>query len=123
MTLIRALLAVAISAAATIGPAAPASAEPLSGPYTRTITDKSGGPFHIGGQTPWILGPCGPSCLHIHQAVDPEWATDVHLQGNARTGAVNENRTMSFDKDTLVGTDVFTKGDASYTVGFTLTKA
>ncbi|WP_293002531.1 hypothetical protein [Mycobacterium sp.] len=124
MRLLSGLAAATILTGAAISVAGPASAEPLDGPYTHTITDKSGGPFHIGGQTPWILSPCGSTCLRIHQAADPEWDADVHLEGKTWAGPINAHRTISFDKDTLVGKEVLTKDDGEvYNVGFTLTKA
>jgi hypothetical protein len=123
MTLLRNLATVSILAGAAIALAGPASAEAPNGPYTHTITDKTGGPFHIGGQTPWILSPCGPSCLRIHQAVDPEWDADLHLDGNRWAGTVTPKRTTSFDKDSLVGQDIMTRdGGEVFNVGYTLTK-
>lgn len=122
MASIRALAAAAILAGAAIGVAGPASADPLDGPYTHTITDKTGGPYKIGAQTPWILSPCGPNCLHVHQAVDPEWDTDLHLEGNRWTGIILSGRKTSFDKDSLVGEDVTPFGNTTFTVSYTLTK-
>lgn len=123
LLLLPGLAAATIVAGASIGVAGPASAEPLDGPYTHTITDNGGAPLHVGAQTPWVLSPCGPTCLHIHQAVDPEWDADVHLEGKTWAGTINEHRTISFDKDSLAGTEVYTMSHGTYHVGMTLNKA
>jgi hypothetical protein len=116
-----------VAATAAVALAAPASAEPLSGTYTQTITD-NGGRISVktGVPTPWILTPCGPDCTHIQQ-IDNPWDADIHLQGNTWSGTLIEGRrTISFDKDTLAGTEVFTYPDGPmagvYTMSIQLAK-
>ena len=122
MTLFRYCAAATVLLGTSTVLAGPVSAEALEGPYTRTITAKSGGPIHVGGQTPWVLSPCGATCLHIHQAVDPEWDIDLHLEGNRWAGAIAERRTTSFDKDTLLGQDTYSMSAGVFTADYTLTK-
>lgn len=114
--------AAAVMAGAAAGLAVPASADPLEGTYMHTITEAAGGPFKIGAETPWVLSSCGPDCLHVHQADDPQWDTELHLQGNRWSGPVMGRRTTSFDKNTLVGADVQPMGDQVMTVGYILKK-
>jgi hypothetical protein len=126
-TVTRAAVA-GVATIAAVGLAAPASAEPLSGNYTETILD-NGGRMSIknGGFSAWVLTPCGPDCTHIHQ-IDNPWDADVHLQGNTWSGTlIPGRRTLTFDKDTLAGTDVLTypegeRGAGVYTMSVQLAK-
>jgi hypothetical protein len=87
------------------GPAAIASADPLSGSYTVT---PSGGRFN--GAFNVTMTPCGPDCTQMLNAGGK--VTELHLQGNNWTGTqaysfkgLNCTTTYTFDKDSLVGSN------------------
>lgn len=126
MTITRGLAVGVVLAGAAVGLAAPASAEPLNGTYTETVTDNGGSMVRTGATIDWILTPCGPDCTHIQQtAADNPWDTDVHLQGNTWSGTIKPGRTIAFDKDTLAGTEVMAlpgPPPVTYTLKIQLTK-
>jgi hypothetical protein len=89
-------------AAAAIGLAGPASADPPTGTYTATVTD-GGGHMRVGGQQAVVFTPCGPDCTHIEKAPG---TTDLHLQGASWTGSFAEDKsfgpcTYSLDANAL----------------------
>jgi hypothetical protein len=87
MTITRAMAVAAVLAGAAVGMAGPASAEPLSGPYTTTIID-GGGIKENGSTSIWTLASCGPDCTRLQTASG--FAFDLHPQGNTWTGSFDE---------------------------------
>ena len=89
ITITRGLAIGVVLAGAAVGLASPASAAPLSGSYTATITDlnppwSQAGP---GDAMDVTLNPCGPDCTTFAAPKVPHpWTTDLHLQGNTWTG-------------------------------------
>lgn len=85
-----------------------ASAEPPSGSYE--VTDPTGG---LPSLRPWVLTPCGASCVHVQTAGTQNY--DLHDQGNGQwTGSHSfKDQTCqdSLDIATMVITSVCT-GDA-----------
>lgn len=70
----------AVLAALAIGSAGVASAEPLSGSYTATVTGAFGN--YLSDRSPtWVLTPCGPGCVNV----DAQGA-QLHEQDGRWTG-------------------------------------
>jgi hypothetical protein len=63
--------------------AAPASAEPLAGPYNGTLID-GGGQVLNPKPVPLSFTPCGPDCTRMQT---PSYTLDLHLQGATWTGS------------------------------------
>ena len=107
----------ASAASAALGLAGPASAEPLNGSYTETVT--GGLPLKRGVTYEVNLTPCGPDCTHWQITGAPQ-GFDMHLQGNRWT---NPDGNVSFDKDSLEGTTTTTNNNGmTATNTFLLTK-
>lgn len=105
-TMIRTSAVVAAAlAGVAFAAAAPASADTPSGSYTRTNTGLAGGGFEI------VLTPCGSGCIHWERPGYPESACDLHLQGNRWAGVKGTGDPLSFDNDSLMGTDTMTLPD------------
>jgi hypothetical protein len=101
MTITRRLAVCGVLLGAAIGWASPASAEALSGSYTRTIID-GGGLFRNGATDEESFTPCGPDCTHM-QIAGNEGGHDFHLQGNNWVNT-DAGYICTFDKDSLQGT-------------------
>jgi hypothetical protein len=86
MTITRGLAVGIVLAAAALGLASPASAEPLSGNYTATVTASSGALLtRIGETIPLIFTPCGPDCTHMADPGEPTVDKDLQRQGDTWT--------------------------------------
>jgi hypothetical protein len=116
MTIARRLAVGVVLLSCAIGLAGPASAEPLSGSYTRTIID-GGGLFKNGATDEETFTSCGPDCSHM-QIVGNDGGHDFHLQGNNWVNSDN-GYMCTFDKDSLQGTLDSPKGSH---ITFALTK-
>lgn len=99
ITFARGVAAGAGLAAMAVGFAGPASAQPLDGMYSITVTDGAG-IVNNGDKLGAFVSPCGPDCTRL---VTPAWSTDARLQGNTWTGITTEGLTLTFDKDSLAG--------------------
>jgi hypothetical protein len=77
------LSATLVLAGAAVAMAGPASADPLSGPYTATVID-GGGHIEVGATQTWMFTPCGPDCTHYR--TPGKQAGDLHLQADTWTG-------------------------------------
>jgi hypothetical protein len=86
-------------AGAAIGLASSASAQLTEGSYTWTTT---GGGF-AGVHSAWVLSSCGQDCLTVRFSNGD--TMDLHLQGNAWTGANSKGCTYSLDNNSLAGHD------------------
>jgi hypothetical protein len=75
----------AVTAGTAVGLASPASAEPLSGNYTATVTASTAG-IPVGSTRTVDFTPCGTDCTHF-QAGQGNAAADLHLQGDTWTGS------------------------------------
>jgi hypothetical protein len=78
MTFVRGLVIGAVLAGASVALAGPASAEPLSGPYSGILIDGAGTvlnpkPINLS------FAPCGPDCTKL---TTPQKTFDLHLQGD-----------------------------------------
>lgn len=95
MIILRWLAASAALVVVAVGLAGPASADPLSGTYTATVTqatDTSGfgpPPIAAGDQLTWLLSPCGPDCTRVEVADRPKHALDLQAQGESWSGGPN----------------------------------
>jgi hypothetical protein len=101
MTITRRLAVGVLLLSTAIGFPSPASAEPLSGSYTRTIIDGAG-LFKNGAADEETFMPCGPDCTHM-QIVGNGGGHDFHLQGNNWVNS-DSGYVCTFDKDSLQGT-------------------
>lgn len=82
-------------AGATLALASPASAVPLSGTYTATVTESSGtvgpAPAQPGRTMTWALTPCGPDCARLEvNPPNPHPQMELRLQGNSWAGGPDE---------------------------------
>jgi hypothetical protein len=102
MTTMRIAGLVAVLASAAVGLAGPASAEPLSGDYTGTVTD-GGGHYREGKTATWTFTPCGPDCSRLGAPTAPE-PLELHVQGNTWTGSHSNGCTTAIDINSLVMT-------------------
>jgi hypothetical protein len=100
MTIIRELAAGVVLVGVAVGLAATASAEPLNGAYTATLTGPNGG---TGETQVWAFTPCGQDCAHLKVDGMPQADKDFHLQGNSWSWSDN-GCTDAFDKNSLAGT-------------------
>jgi hypothetical protein len=101
MMITRGMAVGVVLAAAALGLAGPASADPLSGPYKATATEGGLG-METGTVSTWTFSPCGADCTHLHTGGGIE--TDLHLQDNVWTGADNKGCFASLDNSSLVYT-------------------
>jgi hypothetical protein len=109
MTIYRGLVVGVVLAGAAVTLAGPASAGPLSGDYTATVTD-GGGFVKVGTAQTWTFTPCGPDCTH-YQTKGTN-AGDLHLQGNTWTGtnaSKSGDCTNTLDNNSLVFTQACPK--------------
>jgi hypothetical protein len=77
----------------------PASAEPLSGDYTGTVTD-TGGHYREGKTANWTFSPCGPDCTLLNPAANEPLG--LQLQGDSWTGSHGNGCTTTIDNNSLV---------------------
>lgn len=111
MMITRGLVFSAVLSGLAVWLASPASAEPLSGSYTGTITavNPAGQGANVGQTTTFTLTPCGPDCTTMAAPnVNVPWATDLHLQGNTWTGHANQagDCALTLDNNSLAFTTV-----------------
>lgn len=96
---LRIAAVVAVLAGTALGLAGSASAEPLEGPYTATVT--GGDVLAVGKKMPWAFTPCGPGCAQrILIGGEP---SEFHLQGNTWTSTFG-SVTETVDATTLSAT-------------------
>jgi hypothetical protein len=93
----RMAILAAMASAATLGLAAPASAELTDGTYElRYIVDPSPTPDTI------VVTSCGAGCKYI-QMTGPYTPSDYHLRGNTWTATSAEGSARTIDNNTLAG--------------------
>jgi hypothetical protein len=103
MTITRKLAVGAVLVGAAIGLAGTASADPLSGNYTGTVTD-GGGHYREGKTATWTFTPCGPDCTRLGGPTATE-PLELHLQGDTWTGNnPGSSCTTTIDNNSLVST-------------------
>jgi hypothetical protein len=92
-TIVRGLAAGTVLAGATVGLAAPASAGPLDGAYTATITQATpaGQGADPGKTMSVILSDCGPDCTKFLSSANA-FVGDLRLQGNIFAGSVTSGK-------------------------------
>jgi hypothetical protein len=98
----RIAVRVAAMAAAAVGLAGPASADPLSGSYTATVIEGGMAGFH----KTLVATPCGANCTHLEGTAP----VDLHLQGDSWTGTrptrdPDVTCTVTVNSTSLVETD------------------
>jgi len=106
-----------VLAGAALGLAGSASADPLSGSYTTTVTEGAG--MLVPGSTSTaVLTPCGADCTHITKG---EMQSDLHSQGATWNGTFAGSRTgtLSLDPGSLILTAV---DDGGFNIVWALTK-
>ncbi len=102
MKIYRAVAVGSVLFAAALGWAGPASAEPLDGAYSITVTDGDG-VVDVGTGQGVFATPCGPDCTHF---IGPTWSADGHLLGNSWSVTRSGGSTLTFDQNSLAGTIV-----------------
>lgn len=97
MTTLRLLCcAGTVAAAAAIGVASPASAEPAEGMYVATITNVvPPGIAEVGGTMNAMLASCGPGCVRFMTSSETAWFGDFTPQGASWTGPLQNAITAS----------------------------
>lgn len=102
MTMTRTAVVAAAMAAAAVGLAGPASAEPLSGSYTETLIE--GG--MAGFKQQLMATSCGPDCTHLQIGVKPDNFAELHQQGDSWIGTRpqtdGQTCTVSINMNSLV---------------------
>jgi hypothetical protein len=101
MKMTRVAILVATMTCAAVGLSGPASADPVSGPYTATVI-QGAQTYKQGATDNWTVSSCGPDCTHL----DP-LGMDLQRQGNAWTAlwGPSNSCTASLDNTSLVFTE------------------
>lgn len=102
---------------AAVGLAAPASAVPPEGSYTRTVI-QGAGIIKDGTVDQVMFTPCGPGCVTFKRPDAEGPGLNLYQQGSDWVFVDEEGKTTTINEDSLVGT----MSHGPFTVMFTLVK-